>query len=220
MALTHLAALQQLTLDAVVVDGQVCRALAEHLGALQQLRVHSLRLLQQPEELLQLFGPKLVDYTSWRVPAATHMAHLTRLVWHCEHQVPQGAAEALAALTGLQELTLEGCLDGSAAGDVMQALAGMVQLRRLQLSGTVEPCRAQPARLPGAVHAADGSGVAGHQRDGHRGMRHPNACAPAAGRAALPHSARAAAGAGGWRLAGTPHRPHPAVCYHLAVQGG
>jgi hypothetical protein len=143
MALTHLAALQQLTLEGVGVDGQVCRALAEHLGALQQLRVKRRGRSHLPAELLQQLGPKLVDYTTWRVPAAAQMVHLTRLVWRCEHQVPQGAAEALAALTGLQELHLGGCLDGSAAGDVMQAVAGMGQLRRLQLSGHVKGSSAQ-----------------------------------------------------------------------------
>jgi hypothetical protein len=141
MALTHLVALQQLTLEGVDVDDQVCEALAEHLGALQQLRVRRPPYAaQEPEQLLPLLGPKIVDYTicrRQRLLAATRMVQLTRLVWYWEHQVPQGAADALAAMTGLRELGLHGCLEGHAAVEVMQVLAGMVQLRSLQLEGPV-----------------------------------------------------------------------------------
>jgi hypothetical protein len=130
-SLTHLAALQQLTLNGVELDSKGCQAVAEHLMALQQVRVRGSRYGPQDDPML-LLAPKLVEYSSrgsWAAAAAPQLVHLTRLVWR--GGAYEGAAEALAALTGLQQLMLEGDMRGVA--DVLQQAAGLPQLRSLQL---------------------------------------------------------------------------------------
>jgi hypothetical protein len=136
MALTHLVALQQLTLDGVDVDDQVCEALAEHLGALQQLRVHTPLYGVNQEAFLPLLGRKLTVYTTAALAqgAANQLVQLTRLVLSSD-PVPRGTAEALAALTRLQELSLQNVRSGGGTGDVLEQVAAMSQLRSLQLRG-------------------------------------------------------------------------------------
>jgi hypothetical protein len=107
----------------------------QQLPTLQQLRVyHPSYLLTWNDHGLVHLASKLVDYemsmyTSW----LTRCVHLTRLVL-CEERLPEGIAQALAAMTGLRELGLQYVGDSSVARVVQQA-AGMAQLRSLQLVG-------------------------------------------------------------------------------------
>jgi hypothetical protein len=179
-SLAHLSALQQLTLDGVVLGmegpqagGQADGAAAgaqglealQNLAALQQLRVyHPHRKLVADAALVPL-ASKLVDYeesvTDQDPGALTSYLHLTRLV--LTGQVPVGTAEALAALTGLQELGLHGLVTTSTAG-VVQQVAGMAQLCSLQLVGSgmspvvVGPCLAQCTQLTSLVLLVEGPG--------------------------------------------------------------
>jgi hypothetical protein len=142
-ALGHLSALQQLTLDGVVLEldgsggAEEGAKLAQGLAALQQLRMyHPRRALQDDAESMACLGDSLVDYEVFvedqDVGMLASCVHLTRLVL-CE-DLPEGTADALAALTGLQELGLRGPVEDSTA-DVVQQAAGMAQLRCLQLVG-------------------------------------------------------------------------------------
>jgi hypothetical protein len=144
-SLTHLKALQQLTLRCVEMDAAGCQAAVAHLTALQELRVRDWRYVTQPEPVL-LLAPKLVDYrVHYNLPAAAapQLVHLTRLVWrNCGEMLP-GAAQALAACTALQELRLEAYYMGGPGSQtevaaVVRQAAGMPQLRSLQLEGRAE----------------------------------------------------------------------------------
>jgi hypothetical protein len=135
-SLTHLTTLQQLTLDGVELDSKGCQAAAKRLRALQRVRVKGPRWGVLQDDPMLLLAPKLVEYTARRgltVATAPQLVHLTRLVWR------RGgfgeAPQALAALTGLQQLMLEGNMTGGPVADVLQQAAGLPQLRSLQLNG-------------------------------------------------------------------------------------
>jgi hypothetical protein len=137
-SLTHLATLQQLTLHCVELDSKGCRAVAKHLTALQQLRVKGPRFGEQHDPMVRL-APKLVEYSSrygWAAATAPQLVHLTRLVW--VGGMNEGAADALGALTGLQELVLKGCRDRHHVAAMLGQAAGLPQLRSLQMEGEPE----------------------------------------------------------------------------------
>jgi hypothetical protein len=143
----HLSALQQLTLDGVVVDKQGACKLAQELGAVQQLRVYYLQCGEAGPGCLaagvpvHLF-PNLTEYEMWssdweraawyNEDVLASCGHLTRLVLGAH--VPEGTADALAALTGLRELGVYSFFPGRNEV-VVQHAAGMAQLRSLQLEG-------------------------------------------------------------------------------------
>jgi hypothetical protein len=135
-SLTHLTALKQLTLEGLRLNVGGAQQLAQGLGALQQLRVYGTLGLEA--DLVRL-APVLTDYEGGLKPAdldvLTSCEHLTRLVLVGE--LPEGVADALAALTGLQELKLYA--DGASTVCVMQQAVGMAQLRSLQLSAYRAP---------------------------------------------------------------------------------
>jgi hypothetical protein len=112
-------------------------ALAQQLGALQQLRLYHLRLdLQEDAADLVALAPYLVEYevgvTCQDVSILSSCVHLTRLVLYGDK--PQGLKEALASLTGLQELGMQADMGRSTAVALQQA-ASMPNLRSLQLVG-------------------------------------------------------------------------------------
>jgi hypothetical protein len=150
-SLVHLSALQQLTLHGVRLKSESAEAVAQALPALQQLRVLQPRrsLWHGAAVLLPPLTAKLVDFEvcveKHGISNLTNFVHLTRLVLH--GIPPEGTAQALAALTGLQQLGLQGGGDSRAAGVVQQA-AGMAQLRSLQLDW----CNDEPSAL--ALHVA------------------------------------------------------------------
>jgi hypothetical protein len=135
----HLSALQQLTLDGVVLEEPDAQELAESLGSLQQLRAYHLPSnqlgprLQDARHLVPL-AHKLTEYAVWLidedVSILSSCVHLTRLV--LAGIVPDNTAAALAALTGLRELGLRGFVAESTV-EVVQQVAGMAQLCSLQL---------------------------------------------------------------------------------------
>jgi hypothetical protein len=137
--LSHLTALQQLMLEQLMLDGPGQQAMATHLGslpALQQVKLRRLRPgLEDSSELLQL-ASKVTEYEvacstnhegmPWPESTAfgvvTRFSYLTRLELHCGMGIPQGTKQALAALTGLQELELRGpTLDQTCVAAVKQA---------------------------------------------------------------------------------------------------
>jgi hypothetical protein len=137
-SLVHLSALKQLTLDGMVLAEAEAEALSQGLVSLQQLRVQRPTLpLYHHADMVHL-APVL---TCWEVfthsghntSVFTSFVHLTRLVL-CGG-LPRGADDALAALTGLQELGLALAYGDSDSGAValVQQAAGMGQLRSLQL---------------------------------------------------------------------------------------
>jgi hypothetical protein len=137
-ALTHLVDLRQLTLEGVDMDSDGCRAVAAHLAALHELRVREPRVLVPDDDPMLLLGPKLIEYTpcgGLTAAAAPQLVHLTKFVWTWSRPLGQGRAEALAALTGLRELVMEGT-PNQVASEVAAAVrlaAGLLHLRHLQL---------------------------------------------------------------------------------------
>jgi hypothetical protein len=170
-SLVHLSALQQLTLDGVVLrleepdeaDKALQSVLVPQQLQCQQLRVYHPCTALKDDTVLVPLASKLVDYEvcvdEQDTSALTSFVHLTRLVLHGE--LPVGTAAAVAALTGLQELGLHGDVDMSTASVVKQA-AGMAQLRSLQLVGSsdsdadVACCLAQCTQLTGLVLVLEG----------------------------------------------------------------
>jgi hypothetical protein len=137
----HLSALEQLTLNGVDVNEQGACKLARELRALQQLRMYYQKY--DDAGTWAHLAPKLTEYDVWLcnggwVPALfsadvlSSCVHLTRLV--LDGQLPRGTADALAALTGLRELGLIPGR-GDTTVEVVQQVAGMAQLRSLQLKG-------------------------------------------------------------------------------------
>jgi hypothetical protein len=148
-SLGHLSALRQLTLEGVVLradDWEVAEwqgtdeQEAQGLGALQELRVyHPHSDLERDHDLVHL-AHKLVDYEvqvgfQGHVGVLTSYVHLTRLV--LTGSLPAEFAAVLPALTALQELGLQCSLRCNVV-DVVQQVAGMAQLRSLQLDGCVD----------------------------------------------------------------------------------
>jgi hypothetical protein len=171
-SLVHLSALQQLTLDGVVLEQQGAEQVAQQLGPLQQLRMFhagSTDIVDEVAALLHL-APSLVDYDVFvdgqDVSVLASCQHLTRLLLNWEEELSQGTAEALAALTGLRELGLSGRM-GHNALMIMQQAAGMAQLRSLQLDGFSEKgselctCLAQCTQLTSLVMLAFDGGSCG-----------------------------------------------------------
>jgi hypothetical protein len=136
-SLTHLSALQQLALDGVGVDEEQCEA----LGALQQLQVYAGDdVMLQPVHMPVARKVTVHTTCSLQLPVAVQLVQLKRLVLVTGSGLNLGTAEAVAALTGLQELSLQGCVSDGAAVEVVEAAAGMAQLRSLQLrGGMVDP---------------------------------------------------------------------------------
>jgi hypothetical protein len=138
----HLTALQQLTLDGVEMEVEDASMVMQSLGALQEVRVFSGRPLWQNNVLIQL-APKLT--ACWYEAAAgvevlPQLKHLTLLMlsWRdATHGMPEGTVEALAALTGLQALKVEGDMEDASMGQVLQQVADMSALRSLRLAGNV-----------------------------------------------------------------------------------
>jgi hypothetical protein len=148
-SLTHLVALRQLTLDGLRMDSDGCQAVAQGLTALQQLRVRGPLFAVPRDDPVLLLSPKLVEYTPRVGLAATtapQLVHLTRLVWQWGGMF-EGTVEALAALTGLQELVLEGSMPFGPVADLVQQAAGLPQLRRLQLAAGSESLEEVTASL-------------------------------------------------------------------------
>jgi hypothetical protein len=136
-SLSHLQALQELTLHGVGMVGPGAAELGSQLVALQQLR-----LLEPPvlSFVLEL-ASKVTAHSGYT--AAAHcaaMVHLTSLRWRLPGCVDTSEVapivQALAALTGLQELELSGLADNTAI-PLVQHIAGMASLRSLQLRGEV-----------------------------------------------------------------------------------
>jgi hypothetical protein len=77
------------------------------------------------------------------------MVHLTQLVlsWASDTSIPEGITAAIAGLTGLQQLSLEGGLggEGRPLESVLEQVAGMSALRSLQLQGSLQ---AEEAPMP------------------------------------------------------------------------
>jgi hypothetical protein len=157
-SLVHLSALQQLTLENLqVVAGQGPDSVAEDLGALQQLQ--QLRLSHTEEWVLdpgvvQQLAPKVTSrgvfaWATGVVPTLPHLVNLQQLVLTPDGNtdgVPEGTAEALAALTSLQQLVL-GCLPADSLVPVLQQVAAMPSLRSLQLESFDDDPRSLAAAL-------------------------------------------------------------------------
>jgi hypothetical protein len=140
-SLTHVRALQQLTLDGLELDSAGCQAVATRLTALQALRVLGGRYGATHDDPVLLLGPKVVEYHTpgggLTLAAAPHLVHLTRLVYQL-HGEYAGSAEAVTALTGLQDLSLVGSYIGNTpVAAVLRQAARLPQLRSLQLDGRV-----------------------------------------------------------------------------------
>jgi hypothetical protein len=148
-SLVHLSALQQLTLEDVRVVGEGLGSVAQDLGALrqlQQVRIHHIDgWVLETHDMLQL--APMIAACWWFAPgqellvALPHLVHLTELVLSArtfirEKEVPEGTAGALAAMTGLQELTLD-CLMDASLVPVLQQVAALPTLRSLDLEGVV-----------------------------------------------------------------------------------
>jgi hypothetical protein len=140
-SLSHLNALQQLTLHGVQVVGPGGDVFSSQLDALQELR------LECPPEMpfvLQV-ASQVKAYRSLYARAVNiaAMGQLTSLQWHvlegwgASEGPPENIVAALGALTGLRELELTG-VDGSMGSLVLRSVAGMAQLRSLQLGGSAE----------------------------------------------------------------------------------
>jgi hypothetical protein len=133
--LQHLTALQQLTLEGVGVVGP-----AMGLGALQQLRLdwpHTHIRLPDDSFALELAG----KVTQWGIDnasaedlgAAAAFLHLTRLDLSAHGETAEAACvAAVAALTGLQQLSVKLLSDAGTAA-VLQQAAGVATLRSLVL---------------------------------------------------------------------------------------
>jgi hypothetical protein len=138
----HLTALQQLTLDGVVVEPEEASRLMLSLGALQEVRLLSDLGDQQGEVLVRL-APKLKACwygAAQELEVLPQLTHLTLLMlsWRdATSGMPEGTAEALAALTGLQALDLEGDMEGRPMEEVLQQVSGMEALRSLKLGGSL-----------------------------------------------------------------------------------
>jgi hypothetical protein len=141
IALTHLAALQQLRLDGVVVSAEASLALAEHLQALQQLWVHTPEycLRFDDQDLLLQLGAKLQGYTMEALEQgpANQLVQLTQLVLLSDGTGFHNTAQALGALTRLQELSLLDINNAFGTLEVVEQAAAMSQLRSLQLMGSM-----------------------------------------------------------------------------------
>lgn len=140
LSLSHLSALQQLTLQGFQLGADGAQQLAQSLGALQQLRVYHTANPGLDDGLVHL-APVLTEFEGWvrhhDLDVLTCLTRLTRLVLFVD--LPEGVADAVAALTGLRELGLQGDAGDprnlvNAMGVVQQA-AGMAPLRSLQLDG-------------------------------------------------------------------------------------
>jgi hypothetical protein len=131
-SLTHLSALQQLTLRAVGVDKEGACALVHHLTALQQLRVSNIYAQVGPNNPVSQLASKVTGYEL--CPCYESDTLLPGLVctWDHGERLPEGTAKLLGDLTGLQELSLHGFADKRMRRAVQQA-AGMPTLRGLQL---------------------------------------------------------------------------------------
>jgi hypothetical protein len=142
--LVHLSALQQLSLDGFCVRGQAPGCVLQDLRALQQLQ--QLRLSHrsgwclEASDVLQL-ASSIVSYgvAAWRWGVGEvlpHLVHVTRLALYSNccagNAMPEGIAEALAALTGLRELSFCGVTDNSFV-PVLQQVAGMSNLQSLYI---------------------------------------------------------------------------------------
>jgi hypothetical protein len=136
------------------------------MGALKQLQQLQLRnpytWVLEESVLLQL-APKVTcsGVFAWSqevVEALPNFAQLTQLAVGMgtgTHGVLQGTAEALVALTGLQQLVITCFMDDSLV-PVLQQVAGMPTLRSLQLRGRVQvpslgPSLAQCTQLTSLV---------------------------------------------------------------------
>jgi hypothetical protein len=151
-SLRHLEALQQLTLNNVEMDAAGCQAVEQRLTALRELHVQGWRLGVSADDPMLLLAPKLVEYAvygSLAAAAAPQLGHLTRLVWDFGGGMIEEAAEALTALTALQELSLKGYMGGagSEVAAVVRRAAGMPQLRSLRLDGRAESTEDMAASL-------------------------------------------------------------------------
>jgi hypothetical protein len=147
-SLVHLTAMQQLSLRKVRVEGPGPELMAQSLGALQQLRQlrlhHPYTWNLEGNVMLQL-APKVTSLGvfAWGtvvVDTLPHLVHLTQLVLSQNiftKGLPEGTAEALAALTNLQQLHLA-CMPDDSLVPVLQQVAAMPALRSLQLRSFVD----------------------------------------------------------------------------------
>jgi HPt (histidine-containing phosphotransfer) domain-containing protein len=120
-------------------QAQRAARLRQQLASLQQLRRYNLHtdLREHAADLVAL-APYLVEYemamTCQDVSILSSCVHLTRLVLYGDK--PEGLEEALAALTGLQELGMQADMDRDTAAALWQQGAAMPHLRGLQLVGS------------------------------------------------------------------------------------
>jgi hypothetical protein len=129
-SLTHLTALHVLILSGV----DVCQMQPGDLGTVRQVRMVA------PDFMFRLYPVSLLarkitdlEVSPDYLDNITSCPHLTRLV--LSKWVPEGTAEALAALTGLRELGLQVDTSNRHSKAAMQQTAGMTQLRSLLLEG-------------------------------------------------------------------------------------
>jgi hypothetical protein len=162
-SLVHLSALQQLTLESVQVAGQRPGSVAQDLAALRQLR--QLRLVQSNNwvkegDVMRHLAPKILscEMESWCLDVRyvlPRLIHLTQLAlcagWSFHSVEAQGIADALTALTDLQELSFVGAIFDSSYVAVLQLVAGMSNLRSLSFSGLVDDDRLSAEGGPSLV---------------------------------------------------------------------
>jgi hypothetical protein len=137
-SLAHLSAVQQLTLHEITVNGQGAGLLAQSLKGLQQVRVGNPSGAQAIDNMTLRLAPKVTEYEVFVCQGVGfgvlfQLPGLTRLALNFAMRAPpEGIADAVAQLTGLQELSVCGFADDG-VGSVVQQAAGMSKLRRLQL---------------------------------------------------------------------------------------
>jgi hypothetical protein len=144
-SLVHLSALQQLSLQDILVAEEGPGSVVQNLRALHQLQQvrlsHTDDWVLDMNDTLQL-APRVTSlgvfaWLQGAVEVLPRLVHLTQLALSVRGKagmagVPGGMAAALAALAGLQELTL-GCTMDASLVPVMEQVAAMPTLRSLQL---------------------------------------------------------------------------------------
>jgi hypothetical protein len=141
-SLLHLSALRRLQLNDVCVAGEGADALVQQLMAMSELSIScKWERYREDSVMLQLVS-KVTSYEVYDLPQPRTgvlplLSHVTNLCLNARGDPPLAAiTDALAAMTGLQELGISQCGDGDMAA-VAHVAAGMPKLRCLHLTGSV-----------------------------------------------------------------------------------